>query len=87
MPSLQDQTTLQEVFKRILAAERQGIDPWEKLPIALVEQQCPLTSALVGELLAVGAEGEIGSLITMLLASAAEPTIVVHLVQEACQED
>jgi hypothetical protein len=87
MPSLQDQTTLQEVFKRILAAERQGIDPSEKLSIALVEQQCPLTSALVGELLAVGAEGEIGSLITMLLASAAEPTIVVHLVQEASQED
>jgi hypothetical protein len=84
MPSLENQTTLQDIYKKILAAERQGIDPSEKLPIALVEQQYPLTSTLVGELIALEAAGEIGSLITMLLASAAEPTIVVHLVQEAC---
>ncbi|MBE9171196.1 hypothetical protein IQ238_28055 [Pleurocapsales cyanobacterium LEGE 06147] len=87
LPSLKDQTTLQEVFKRILGAERQGIDPGERLPISLLKQQCPLTYTLVGELIAVGAEGEIGSLITMLLASSAEPTIVVRLVQESCKEE
>ncbi len=86
MPSLKDQSTLQEVFKRILGAERQAINPCESLPIALLEQQCPLTYTLVGEIIAVGAEGEIGSLITMLLASSAEPTVVVRLVQEARQE-
>jgi len=85
MPSLKDQSTLQEVFKVILQAERKGIESRESFPIALLEQQCPLTSTLVGELIAVGAEGEIGSLITMLLATAAEPRVVVRLVQVARQ--
>ncbi len=87
MPSLQDQSTLQTVFKMILKEEGKETDAWETVPIAMLEQPCPLTYTLVGELIAVGAEGEIGSLISMLLASAAEPTVVVRLVQAACQEE
>jgi alpha/beta superfamily hydrolase len=82
MPSFKDQTSFQEVFKKLLVVERQGIDLGKSVPVVLLKQQCPVTCTLVRELIAVGAEGEIGSLITMLLASSAEPTVVVRLVQE-----
>jgi hypothetical protein len=55
--------------------------------MALLEQQCPLTSTLVRELIAVEASGDLGSLITMLLATAAEPRVVVRLVQQARQQE
>jgi hypothetical protein len=81
MPTLRDQSTLQDVFKKVLSAERGGINCEDDLPLVKIKQKCPLTTALVGEAIAVRAEGELGSLLAMLLA-AAHPQVVVRLVND-----
>lgn len=82
MPLLREQTSLQEVFKLILKAERQEIENDRELEQEDIEQKYPLTYTLVEKLIGTKAFGSVGSLVTMLLASSAEPKFVVYLVQK-----
>lgn len=82
MPLLEEQSYLQEIFKLILKAERQEIESIREIEKEEIEQKYPLTYVLVEELIGTKAFGSVGSFVTMLLASSAEPKIVVYLVQK-----